>query len=111
VLEYSRRLWANYTRAFGRADTVGLSVIGDPQHVARIPEVYGDKPPYIFDIHFYGGANGLDEYQLFRAADGTMKRLSGSTSRGSSARPSTTTRSPPLSCALRSPTRRAPSIT
>jgi hypothetical protein len=75
VLEYSRRLWANYTRAFGRADTVGLSVIGDPQHVARIPEVYGDKPPDIFDVHFYGGTNRLDEYQLFRAADGTMKRL------------------------------------
>jgi hypothetical protein len=74
LLAYSRRLWANYTSAFGRDDTVGFSVIGDSAHVSRMREVYGDTPPPIFDIHLYGSP-AADEYGLFRAADATMGRL------------------------------------
>jgi hypothetical protein len=73
VLRYARTLWAEYTRAFGRTDTVGFSVIGDPAHVNEIPAVYGGKPPYVFDIHFYGGTSGLDEYQQFVVADRLMR--------------------------------------
>ena len=72
VLRYARTLWTDYTRAFGRADTVGFSVIGDPAHVNEIRAVYGDKPPYVFDIHFYGGTSGLNEYQQFRSANQLM---------------------------------------
>lgn len=75
VLEYSRRLWRNYIRAYGRGDTVGFSVIGDPAHVGRMREVYGDTPPRVFDIHFYGGTSGMTEYELFRSSDRAMKGL------------------------------------
>jgi len=70
LLDYSRRMWSRYVHAFGRDDTVGFSVIGDPARISRIPEVYGDKPPYTFDLHFYG-----DEYGLFRAADDAARQL------------------------------------
>jgi hypothetical protein len=70
LLEYTRRLWRLYTRAFGRDDTVGFSVIGDPARIRRIPEVYGGGPPYTFDLHFYG-----DERAGFTAADGTARQL------------------------------------
>jgi hypothetical protein len=75
VLRYARTLWADYASTFGRADTVGFSVIGDPAHVGEIPAVYRGKPPYVFDIHFYGGTSGLNELGLFRASDRTMTRL------------------------------------
>ncbi len=75
LLQYAQRLWASYTNAFGRDDTVGFSVIGDePARIARIPEVYGDTPPYLFDFHFYGGQQG-DEYSSFVAAHNVLARL------------------------------------
>jgi hypothetical protein len=73
VLRYARNLWTNYTRAFGRDDTVGFSVIGDPAHVNEIPDVYGRSPPFVLDVHFYGGTSGMDEQQLFRTADEMMR--------------------------------------
>ncbi|MEA2471024.1 MAG: hypothetical protein QOE38_2023, partial [Thermoleophilaceae bacterium] len=70
LLRYSRELWAKYTRAYGRKDTVGFSVIGDAGHVARMREVYRRTLPPVFDMHFYG-----DEHHLFLIADSTAKRL------------------------------------
>ena len=74
MLEYSRRLWARYVRAFGRADTLGFSVIGDPVHVGQMKAVYGSKPPAVFDIHFYDGTSGMTEAQQFAASDRLMRR-------------------------------------
>ena len=72
LLRYARRLWASYTRAFGRRDTVGFSVIGDPARAARIRQVYGAAPPPIFDVHFYPSAQA-DERTLFARTDATMR--------------------------------------
>jgi hypothetical protein len=74
VLRYSRTLWRRYVRAYGVADTVGFSVIGDFAHVSQMRAVYGKRPPHVFDIHFYGGTGGLDEQQLFSASDRAMAR-------------------------------------
>ena len=73
MLEYARRMWARYTHAFGRADTLGFSVIGDPAHVGQLRAVYGSKPPRVFDIHFYDGTSGLTEDQQFQASDRLMR--------------------------------------
>jgi hypothetical protein len=75
VRRYSRTLWRDYRREFGRDDTVGFSVIGDRAHVSQIPSVYGTTPPRVFDIHFYGGTAGMNEFELFRAADTLMARF------------------------------------
>src|SRR3954447_9286118 len=75
VRRYSRTLWGDYTRAFGRDDTVGFSVIGDPAHVSQIPTVYGTTPPRVFDVHFYGGTSGMNEFELFRSSDALMARF------------------------------------
>lgn len=75
LLEYGRRLWQTYISAFGRDDTVGFSVIGDERdRIARIPEVYGDKPPYLFDMHFYDRGEG-NEYVNFVTAHDLLKSL------------------------------------
>lgn len=74
LLEYSRRMWARYTRAFGRADTVGFSVIGDPAHAGQLRAVYGSKPPAVFDLHFYDGTSGMTEAEQFAASDRSMHR-------------------------------------
>lgn len=74
LLRYSRRLWTAYARAFGRDDTVGFSAIGDPAHVVQERRVYGTRPPYTLELHFYGGTAGLDEGAQARAADATLRR-------------------------------------
>lgn len=75
TLEYTQRLWADYTAAHGREDTVGFSVIGmRPERIASIPEMYGDNPPYLFDFHFYG-EDGADEYQQFVSAHDQMRDM------------------------------------
>ncbi|HVX46898.1 MAG TPA: hypothetical protein VHC49_23600, partial [Mycobacteriales bacterium] len=41
ALNYSTRLWADYTKAFGKADTTGFSIIGgDPLRFASLAKVY-----------------------------------------------------------------------
>jgi hypothetical protein len=75
VLRYSRRLWAAYTRAFGRQDTVGFSLIPDLDRVAQLRAVYGRRPPYTFDLHFYPGTGGLNEFEQFHSVDIAMRRL------------------------------------
>lgn len=64
LLQYARTLWTDYTAEFGKDDTVGFSTIANPDRVRRIPEVYGDNPPYLFDFHFYFN-DQLDEYGKF----------------------------------------------
>lgn len=75
TLEYTKRLWADYTAAYGRDDTVGFSVIGSvAERIAAIPQMYGDQPPHVFDFHFYGD-DKADEYQQFVAAHEQMKGM------------------------------------
>jgi hypothetical protein len=74
IMRYARTLWRDYVKAFGRQDTVGFSVIGDPDHVGHLRDVYGSTPPYTFDIHLYGGTAGLSEYEQFSRADTAMRR-------------------------------------
>lgn len=49
---YVRRLWSDYTNAFGTGDTVGFSTIADAYHL-RALDWYGSKRPamYAFDIY------------------------------------------------------------
>ncbi|HVX42616.1 MAG TPA: hypothetical protein VHC49_01960, partial [Mycobacteriales bacterium] len=55
ALNYSKRLWADYTKAFGKADTTGFSIIGgDPLRFASLSEVYQGNPPDTMNLHFYG---------------------------------------------------------
>ncbi|GAB3456248.1 hypothetical protein GCM10027570_37540 [Streptomonospora sediminis] len=72
TLAYTQRLWDDYTAAYGKADTVGFSIIGSrPERIAAIPEMYRGNPPYLFDFHFYGD-DSADEYQQFTAAHRQM---------------------------------------
>lgn len=71
VLEYTQRLWANYTSVFGRNDTCGFSTIGVPRRIEYIPKVYGNNPPYLFDFHFYRSV-AVDEYAKFTTAHQMM---------------------------------------
>lgn len=75
TLQYTKRLWQDYVSEFGREDTVGFSIIGSrPERIANIPAMYGDKPPYLFDFHFYGDENA-DEYQQFVNAHNQMRDM------------------------------------
>ncbi len=72
TLEYTKRLWTDYTDAHGKEDTVGFSVIGSrSERIANIPEMYGNNPPNVFDFHFYGN-DDADEYQQFVNAHNQM---------------------------------------
>jgi hypothetical protein len=55
LLEYDRRLWMDYVRAFGTADTVGFSIITDiaQDRFAQIGAVYQGRLPAVFDLHIY----------------------------------------------------------
>lgn len=53
LLGYVKRLWRDYTDAFGDADTLGFSIIPDPARIAMIPQVYGDRLPRVVDLHIY----------------------------------------------------------
>ncbi|MEU3272956.1 hypothetical protein ABZ639_19110 [Saccharomonospora sp. NPDC006951] len=64
LLRYARELWADYTSAYGKNDTIGFSTIANPDRVRRIPEVYGANPPHLFDFHFYFNEQ-FDEYGKF----------------------------------------------
>lgn len=65
--QYTHKLWADYTAAYGKGDTVGFSMtVWIAGRAQQIPAVYGGDVPNLFDIHLYGDDNGNgDEYQQF----------------------------------------------
>jgi hypothetical protein len=74
--EYAKRLWADYTREFGKADTVGFSMtVWIADRATQLPAVYGDNPPDVFDVHLYGDSWNGDEYKQFVDADQKMTSL------------------------------------
>jgi hypothetical protein len=74
VLQYTQQLWNDYTDAFGLDDTCGFSIIAKADRIAHIPEVYGSKPPYLFDFHFYRPDVAVDEGDMFTAAHQQMNQ-------------------------------------
>ncbi|HEX5754669.1 MAG TPA: hypothetical protein VFZ09_51270 [Archangium sp.] len=71
LLQYTRRLWSNYTSVFGKNDTLGFSIIGsEPGRISQIPQVYGGNLPYLFSLHFYENAS-----QHFVNAHNQMNQL------------------------------------
>lgn len=52
--QYAQRLWADYTFAFGKADTYGFSLIPDADRVSHLAAVYQGNYPTSLAIHFYG---------------------------------------------------------
>jgi hypothetical protein len=73
LLAYVKRLWTDYTDAFGKKDTCGFSTIGFPGRIENIPQVYGNNPPHLFDFHFYR-RRGVDEGGLFTTAHNMMNQ-------------------------------------
>lgn len=57
LLQYAQRLWTDYTKAFGRDDTIGFSIITDidQDRYAQLRAIYGNNPPQAFDLHIYSG--------------------------------------------------------
>jgi len=56
LLAYARRLWLDYTNAFGSADTVGFSIIGgetNEDRLATLPSIYGSNPPPVLAFDLY----------------------------------------------------------
>ncbi|MBB2911710.1 hypothetical protein FHS43_002983 [Streptosporangium becharense] len=73
---YATRLWADYTGAYGTADTVGFSLsVWVADRVSRLPAVYGGNPPPVFDVHLYGDDWNGEEYRQFLDAHAAMERL------------------------------------
>jgi hypothetical protein len=73
---YAKRLWADYTREFGKADTVGFSMtVWIADRATQLHAVYGDNPPDVFDVHLYGDYWNGDEYRQFVDADQKMTSL------------------------------------
>jgi hypothetical protein len=50
LLQYCRRLWADYTTQFGKSDTVGFSLTGQ---FSIQKAVYDNNPPDVLDVHVY----------------------------------------------------------
>lgn len=74
--DYARRLWNDYTWNFGKADTVGFSLtVWLADRVRRFGEVYGNNPPDVFELHFYGDSHNGTEREQFVAAHDEMTRL------------------------------------
>ena len=66
LLQYTHRLWADYTAAYGKGDTVGFSMtVWVAVRARQIPDVYGGDVPNLFDIHLYGDSWNGDEYRQF----------------------------------------------
>ena len=73
---YAHRLWADYTAAFGSADTVGFSMtVWIADRATQLAAVYGSNPPDVFDVHLYGDSWNGDEYSQFVDADKKMTSL------------------------------------
>ncbi|MEV6610884.1 hypothetical protein [Kutzneria sp. NPDC051319] len=74
--QYAKRLWADYTAKFGKADTVGFSMtVWIADRATQLPAVYGSNPPDLFDVHLYGDSWNGDEYSQFVQADKKMTAL------------------------------------
>ena len=74
LLDYTQRLWNNYTSNFGKNDTCGFSTIGVPWRIEYVPKVYGNNPPYLFDFHFYRRNVVADEGDMFTTAHNMMNQ-------------------------------------
>ncbi|WP_158891620.1 hypothetical protein [Amycolatopsis anabasis] len=73
VAKYARRLWADYTAAYGKSDTVGFSMtVWVAGRAREIPNVYGGNAPDVFDVHLYGDDWSGDEYRQFVEAHNEM---------------------------------------
>jgi hypothetical protein len=72
LLRYTQRLWLDYTKAFGKKDTVGFSIITAPRQdrFGQMPQVYGNNPPDVFDLHIYE-----DPYNTFLNAHERLTTL------------------------------------
>lgn len=66
LLQYTHRLWGDYTAAYGKGDTVGFSMtVWIAGRAQQIPDVYGGDVPNVFDVHLYGDNWTGDEYKQF----------------------------------------------
>lgn len=72
--DYARRLWRDYTQAFGASDTVGFSIIPDPANIALIPDIYQGHLPPVMDVHIYGSSPYGDPGQTLRGVSGDLAR-------------------------------------
>jgi hypothetical protein len=72
LLRYTQRLWSDYTRSFGKKDTVGFSIITAiaQDRFKQIPLVYDNNLPETFDLHIYENA-----YATFVNAHHRLKEL------------------------------------
>jgi hypothetical protein len=72
LLRYTQRLWADYTKSFGKKDTIGFSIIAtvSQDRYKQIPKVYGTNLPEVFDLHIYDNS-----YASFVNAHTRMKAL------------------------------------
>ncbi|WP_413755125.1 hypothetical protein [Streptomyces sp. MMBL 11-3] len=76
LLRYDRTLWDDYRQEFGVRDTVGFSMtVWIAGRVPQLPEVYGDSPPPVLEIHLYGQEWNGDEYQQFMSADAALDEI------------------------------------
>jgi hypothetical protein len=56
---YVKRLWIDYVLTYGKNDTIGFSLIGDPSGPDRVRTLFNDLQetgyglPYLFDVHIY----------------------------------------------------------
>jgi len=61
---YAKRLWADYTAAFGKFDTVGFSIPCDwnstivpcSRQLSYLSSIYNNNYPNVFSFHFYNNA-------------------------------------------------------
>ena len=67
---YSRKLWTNFKLVFERANTVGFSLPQAASRASNMRAVYGDTPPYTFEVHIYD-----DAYNAFRGLDKAMDNI------------------------------------
>lgn len=76
LLQYDRTLWRDYRREFGTSDTVGFSMmVWIAGRVPHLPEVYGDQPPEVLEVHLYGQPGNGDEYRQFMDADAALDAI------------------------------------
>jgi hypothetical protein len=79
LLQYTQRMWGNYTHDFDRTDTVGFSIIcgtadgwpGCHDRLKQLSRVYGDNYPYWFSFHYIG-----EDQALYDKAWAWMRRHS-----------------------------------
>lgn len=67
---YAWKMWKNYELVFGRDNTVGFSLPSASSRASNMRRVYGNTPPYVFDVHIYD-----DAYNAFRGLDKAMDKI------------------------------------